>query len=408
MNFKVGKRDLVFIISLLLMNSFSFLHIQQITSMQIASLFMFACSIIFISDAIYTKSRYRKIIYALFFYMLFEAVRTKIMYGDMISWQNIVYRTIEFLALPYLFVLLSRKETGYCRFVKILKTIGTIVLAICLLAGVLHTIFGVNLFEGIVIRSGRARIYYGIEFLFIVWLIYLSDICEAINSKKRVTKKSVLWLLACSVYLILFNQTRVLVIYQALFIVFAVLFVTRSFNKKALGLVLIMIAVIAILSLPSTSGYVDKILGAFSEKDGSTYSRMAEFSYYPEKIAEHPLAGYGAILGPNFDSLIKGQWGVFSPDDLGIIGFVFLYGIFAAVMYIMIVLKSLKTSFKDRFNNPLAFFLELMLIFTSATIFMLDVQRIPLLVLILFLIEGSEYRYRGKNYEKIKIRGIKK
>ena len=386
---KIQINRLFFTVFLLLINSFLFLPIKHITSMQLAAAISILYIIIFLDKVINAKSAYKKLVFILLGYILFEMIRTKCMYGNIIGIKDMLYRSIEFFSLPLIFLLLPSFANNYEWYIKCIKKIGLLTLIALVGVGIIYSVLHIQMIEEIFERSGRARILYGIEFLTIVWLLYLAEICKRINEKKRILKSSLFFLVAEPIYQMIFSQIRLLVVFQVFFILAAILFVIKSQTKKSLCFEIVLILGLAFMIIPTTSRYIIKILEMFNSSDSSMYARISQIQYYPNLIVRKPFCGYGTISGPNFSDLITGQYGVFCPEDLGIIGFTFFYGIFGTMIFICIVMVYLLKAIKYRKSCPEAFFLELFLIISSATMFMFDIQRGPLMVLFLVIIEGS-------------------
>lgn len=386
---KIQLDRFFFVLYLLLMNSFLFLHIKQITAMQLTAVVVILYNMLFLKKAVNIKSSYKKPIYLLLCYIMLELFITKLSYSQSITIINMLYRCIEFFSFPFLFILLSSAKNKFCWCLKCIKRIGALVLFALVIVALLYTLFNVRLIEEVFERAGRARILYGFEFLTIVWLLYLADICKKVNLKQKINIPCILFLIVEFIYQIVFVQVRILVLYHVLFVAIAILFVIKSKNKKIVGVAVSIIVSCIFLILPITSNYLDKILEMFSASDSSMYARMSQLNYYPNLIRKRLFWGYGTISGKNFSGLITGEYGVFCPEDLGLIGFSFFYGLPGVMIYMYIILANFVKSISNRFNCPEVFFMEIFLILSSATMLMLDIQRGPLMILFLYIIEGG-------------------
>ena len=92
------------------------------------------------------------------------------------------------------------------------------------------------------------------------------------------------------------------------------------------------------------------ILGSINENTGSSYARMDAIKYYLENIFDNFIFGFGRIIPDQWSNkylIVKGPYGIFNYDDIGIVGvlasmgaIIFLWYIFVAIKMISVYRKS--------------------------------------------------------------------
>lgn len=92
------------------------------------------------------------------------------------------------------------------------------------------------------------------------------------------------------------------------------------------------------------------ILGSINENTGSSYARMDAIKYYLENIFDNFVFGFGRIIPDQWSNkylIVKGPYGIYNYDDIGIVGvlasmgaIIFLWYIFVAIKMISVYRKS--------------------------------------------------------------------
>lgn len=364
--------------------------------MQLTDCFLIVLCLLFCTKILRAKSGFKPLISLLVIYILYEMIHTKIMYGDLVSLFDMLYRCIGFFSLPIALFFLSGIEANYKWMLSTIKKVGTVVLIFLYFIAEIYRLYGIQIIEEIRERSGMPRIDYGIEFLTIVWLICLSEICREINGKIKIKKSTLFFMIFETLYLVFINQTRLLLLFEIFSILVAIIFVVKSVNKKIIFVIIGLLIVAILIVLPQTSHYIFGLKNMFSSNDSSMYARISQMEYYPALIKEKPLLGYGTISGVNFSGLITGNLGVYCPEDLGVIGFTFFFGIIGTILYFSIVLLYIKKSIKYRRKCTESFFIEMFFVYSSITMVMFDIHRSAFPILLLTLIEGG-FKYYEKN-----------
>lgn len=138
---------------------------------------------------------------------------------------------------------------------------------------------------------------------------------------------------------------------------------------------------------------IDKIEGG-----GSITGRLAMYAYYFNGFMQHPIMGQGFIKPINsaLTTLLYGQYGFYYLEDVGIVGYLFTFGLVGLFLFLTFITKGMKTiisGYKDRsiFSDSVVLGVFMFLVFTMPTLFLFDYARNGFLMFVLlFMTPKSE------------------
>jgi hypothetical protein len=186
------------------------------------------------------------------------------------------------------------------------------------------------------------------------------------------------------IVIIFIQKTRVALLLVLISLISILLFKNRKHISRSLfSIVVICIALILAIQLP----FIQEYINSFSNNDYSYTARKYALHYYLSQVKENILYGMGfikPIFGDESLYLLRGYDGIYSRDDVGIIGFLNSFGLIGTVWYIFLLLKVLAALFKMARQDYIDSHLELVgmvvyISFSSFTIIIMDPQRIVIL-----------------------------
>ena len=230
-------------------------------------------------------------------------------------------------------------------------------------------------------RSNRLRMdlqmYGNLMIIYNFYMVYVN----------RLPKKYKIWnwlLLALGLYeLIIIQQTRMYILCVA----FCLLVIIITYGKGLRGLTRRIVVLLLVAVMISQTTYVTDILNSIfssaSELFASTRARLYSLTYYLNYYKTHPIFGFGFINGSLHPDIVHGELGYAYIDDVGIVGQLVRLGIFVVPIYFVLIIRFFKTLMLIKLyseNKEFVFFSMLFayIIVTSATLIMLDSQRILL------------------------------
>lgn len=240
------------------------------------------------------------------------------------------------------------------------------------------------------IRSDRLRLSFGGAFLCIMPLFSFFMFISK-NGISKIKIKYLLLLILSITTIIYSTQTRMLLI--ALILSLLVMWFSSKPNIKVKVKILFFVSVLVLLNINTIISFKDSFSTNNEETGGSSLAREYAFNYYSQFTDNNIFLGMGPVRNyrPDLDILISGKEGVAHFDDIGIFGLFFRYGILGLSCYLLFVFYLFYTLMKvKKYNHhyyPLLCGLFSWVIFTSPSLIITDVQRMPLFPLILALFE---------------------
>ncbi|MFU7515532.1 O-antigen ligase family protein [Clostridium sp. HCS.1] len=254
--------------------------------------------------------------------------------------------------------------------------------------------------NGIESRLGRIRLTYPSTIISFSIILSAGRILNKREEKKDLYKIiDILNVILGCIYIVYVSQTRALIVY--IFISIIIMFIFRNgrnIKRLLISFLLLVSVIIVILNLSITKEYIN----TFNDTDNSisTIARKGAIEYFIKKGSENIVFGSG-FIGSNQDSelfyIARGEYGIYSTTDVGIIGYYSSFGILGLLLYISLILKLMKIIKKLIVTKRINYCIELIgmfifLVFSSGTLIVMDKQRIILLPFILAIFNNEFYK----------------
>lgn len=181
-------------------------------------------------------------------------------------------------------------------------------------------------------------------------IIYLPALYYLLGKEKNVRKKYIIYIFAATdiFFEVFIHQARSVLLYHVMTL--AIMWVFRNTSQKR-ALVRRCVAVLFSFVIYNTP-IIQNLILSFSpgSKYGDTLqSRLLSYSYWFERFIQNPILGTGIISSEKqYFSIIAGQGHL---ADIGIVGSIFMFGIFMVVFYAIFFANSLKVTYNAKKNN---------------------------------------------------------
>lgn len=385
------KKKFILIYLLLSCNIFYLLPISRWNIFRILSLLSILFVLLNQKIILYSKSKFNLTIFLLVLLTMIETILSKINYNQ--SMKEIIGTSLYYYIILYFFILDYYKNDNTKLYIKKVFVYISIVVSILLISQmILYQTFHIKFlsidFENR-IRFGEVRLEVASYLVCIGIIISLSEILQ--NNIKR---SNILSLIVGTIYIIYVSKTRGYLIALTICILSMIYFYKSGFISKIYTTVIVILVGAIIINLPIISKYND-----LKENDyGSSITRQNAINFYVNQIRNKPLFGMGIINTVNKNdenySIVRGPYGKFYRDDVGIIGFTNEFGILGLILFLNIMVISfniIKINFKDKsiYDNIEKVGLFTFLIITTPTLIAMNAERIVYLPFILFMIENN-------------------
>lgn len=180
-----------------------------------------------------------------------------------------------------------------------------------------------------------------------------------------------------------------------IFVIYIYFLVSQGKKLKTIGKN-VLIAISGAIALINT-GFLNRFIVTFTSSDyeGSSIARQYAYEHFLSVFIANPLFGFGFASPGNYNDLVYGNLGIASVDDVGIVGQMARFGIFAFVIIVPVVLRMFSVCRRLKNNKytyyPIFVGFSLYVLVTCATLSILDPQRIALLPVLLGLFEYANY-----------------
>lgn len=238
-------------------------------------------------------------------------------------------------------------------------------------------------------RFGVTRFYDGAFFITVGFFLTISYIYKG-NLKYYIP------LLLQLSYLVFVAQTRSAII-PIILIIIIIIISKVSIRNVSRNLKLIAIFVFGMLALsPYISDVFESINNDLNRTEGSAYIRVMAQEYMVQKIEENPFLGVG-LYHNDFQEgkVIDGSIYSFYAEDVGIIGFIFQYGLMGLIVLIWMLFRFLKISYLlfkiNRADSVLYFSMSLYLSFQLPFVTPLNIDNYLLYIIILMGLIQAQY-----------------
>jgi hypothetical protein len=327
--------------------------------------------------------------------------RSKTLYNQ--TWFDMTmcadYLFVPITAIP--FMIAMKDERNYDYILKWLFWFIFIVQIVIFIQGVVQLGTGHILFKGmsetgnLKVRNNRVRVRWA-SFNFIA-LAY--NFQKILNKDFKEIKKDhcVFLLIISSINLILFCQTRMLII--AVIMMYFFMYV----NVKKLKKWQIVCLIAAIAAVAFSSGAIAKILNSFSidgANGGSTSVRLIEVEYYFNSFIDHPITGLGLFRcdssRPRLYMLYSGTTnGIGTPTDVGLLGLAFETGLLGVGVFSILLFRGIYIIKKCKNSRYRLLLIGIIayVVCTLPTLIITNIGRIDTIPLCIAVFESVYYRY---------------
>lgn len=324
---------------------------------------------------------------------------------------EIIIPAVSYLMIILYFPLRKVLVNNISLFIKLLSILNIMA---CLTLITQYTVFTFNrtvflsIYEfyrsgEIAIRNGDIRItYLGT----IISLSCIISIGVLINTSKKIEVNRFMHvsnILLSLIYFQFISQTRMYVVSILATIIIQFYFVLSDKNNKWLKRILFLIGLVFVSYSFGIVDFIIQLIAPIRDGsyiyDGSYYARLDSIEFFSEVIKNHPFSGNG-ILDPNVGSphyyQIHGLKGQSYYSDVGILGTVAQFGLPMFFWYVFLLYKIF--IIRKRTNDLLINSLFLFVIITSATLIVLDPQRMLFLIITLAIIDVMQAKFYSNKF----------
>lgn len=345
----------------------------------------------------FKKDKFSFYIISFFIYSVIEMVISTFRYNTSIL--TMVLFSSSYFVLPSYFIF---NKIDREKLVKILCFISSLSISILAVQYFFYNNFGVEFlfkFSELPVRMDVQRIYVGIYIIPFVFLISLSRIIIYLNNKSKIPKLYLISLFLSLFDLYFFVMTRSFLVLILLISSIMILL----FLKTKIKIYFIIILSFLLYFAYSTFGIFDKYIEFQKDVDTDTLSiRYEAIGYYLNKTTDdNPFLGFGYIRTDNsaLENLLHGANGEYYREDVGIFGFYNNFGLIGIIWMLGLfytMLKIVINKYRDKtiFKKPEYLAIVLMFILSEVTsINFINYDGIASFPLILLLLKDSKTDY---------------
>ncbi|MGH1757825.1 hypothetical protein [Enterococcus gallinarum] len=341
--------------------------------------------------------------FAIYFLILSTLVITLLSMG--IYRENILYsfKMSYYYLIPISYLFFSvyfSDETVLRKFINTFVFIGTLYSLIIILQVFVYKYLGIvflNFHEkGIgefVVRS------YGIRIARPESYIVFSYILLLIRVYMRYGNKILNYVYICIhlFYIFTISMTRVSMIMCGILGLFLCYMLIKD-KSRLISYLLVFLIIVLVITFGSE--LVLQLLYGEESRISSLMIRLNEVSFYASQFFNNIFFGRGFPSDNNYYYLNHGPEGKFFITDVGVLGFLSIYGLIG-IIFVMItsfkIFNLWKNTKKDTANKNVIFILILYLVMSLPTLFVLDPQRVIILPIILAFIDFYSDRENERN-----------
>lgn len=327
------------------------------------------------------------------------------------------YYFYAFLAVAMLYIF--EQENGFEDFLKMVNIVTAIMYIVSIIQGIHYLRTGGLLFAsasseiiGGMIRDGKVRIDAGaFSNIMLIYNIYNLYNLRRKNRRNSFVSMIVIVLGVLNVYFT--GQSRIMLLTVMVSVVVLIFIGDGTTKKKLVSGIALFVGAIAIV-FSSVSAEFLSSFSSLGDYAGSTIARTNAWVYYFNKFLENPIFAIGFAGDVNYYDLVHGNSGVYYQtllvryyySDVGFIGQLAITGIFSIGIYLWPLFHMIKIVFhfiRQQISKQGAFLIALVcyLVSTSATLIILDANRVIAFPLVIAIFEYSFKHY--KEEKKIQI-----
>lgn len=322
--------------------------------------------------------------------------------GTEFTYQQEITRTLRemapyvmfFMAIPMLMYIIRKDSIN--ALINITNAIAIIWLVLIILQKYIYQITGVIFFASTFEYGIRDGIRIGISCIGNLSIIINFHQLLFVNKNNRCKFSKIVCVLGFYALIVL-QQTRALTFAICASCLLMILSDTRHAVQHKIKKWLILILIVGIVF---STGIVSSFLESFAEKSEYGYSTMVRADaiiYYWNIFKENPLFGFGFASVADHEGLIRGPYGAYFLNDVGLIGQLVRLGIFIVPIYFWPVLRFIKITFRTKRSGNQAEYslligLTAYVLITSASVIMIDRARSIGMPICLAIFEYQQYK----------------
>ncbi|MFM9328708.1 O-antigen ligase family protein [Paenibacillus mesotrionivorans] len=393
---------MIFLIYIIALFSFFFLRSQEISSQQLAAavtLLIIPC----IGILKKSKATYKTEVLVFLFYISIEIL------VSLNRYQQDFLKTAYYIAniysiLLYIYFAAFNDDIWYY---KAFNKIGRLIFG-SLIFSIFFYYMGIKFLDSTVYlsRDGMLRMTVGMMFCSFVIIVVFGRFVNIKNINRKMSLNDCVFFCIAIIYIVLVTQTRMTMLGIGLAIVVMIVFCVKNLSRKVLIVVAGIITLLVILQIPSIQDYLGKnVLGVIAGTDNSIIPRTGAISHYIQMAENNKFVGLG-IINPNATSnglydlnyIMRGPWGVYFYDDVGVFSFYMMFGLFGLMMYAFIFIRLFKRAWKERYIMPYKLGLVVYVFVTGFSMIITDLWRQSNIALFLLLMDLNLQPEEQKRY----------
>lgn len=273
------------------------------------------------------------------------------------------------------------------RCLKLLKCVGVIQLVLYFTQWILSSkIIFLHVLSGS--RYGSARFYFSP-----ILLIFLVCFCVSdFYSSKKISKirNSVIWIVLIVAEILIVQKYRMTAVALAVAIIVGFVMYKGNIKKGLLILLLALLVILVLLNTPMGKDIINSVMN--SGTDNSVKGRAAWRLWALDELKQRPLFGNGFVYSTEAyeygASFVRKyfSWS-FTPNDYGIMGFIYQYGLLGAIWFVLFVAVQLRRSlYVWRHNNNYAYLVFLVFIVVDSYSELYWIMSNGLFVLVIYMV----------------------
>lgn len=334
--------------------------------------------------------------------IFFVTLATKIRYPDGSNWAT--YMMIQYMIPIFACVIiLYLHYAGEQSLFDILNEFLTLWYIVLILQALLYNASGVvfltSLQRNLLIREENIRV--GLGAFGNIMLLY--NFCKVVYPAEKRKFLEIINLILGLYCMLVIQQTRMFTIIILAIFAYIIACQSKKINNLLKNILIITLTCIVIYN----TGFLNNLFSTFSSADyeGSSIAREYAITHYLSVFIENPLFGFGFASPQDYSSLVRGALGIAAVDDVGIIGQMSRFGIFAFIIIVPVLIRMFRICYRlkrVKYKYYMVFFsFAIYTLLTCMTLCILDTQRLLLLPFLLGLFEYVNYQYYIKSRKEI-------
>jgi len=264
------------------------------------------------------------------------------------------------LFISYLYINIIIKKMGNEKVKLLLYKIGSFLSLIYIIQYILYPkIIILNM--NYMYREGSLRFFYGSYFIVITTYITIELLIN------KFSKLKFLSLILQISYLLFIVQTRSITIAIIVSLLLGFTNIKKYLNKRNLLGMMLAILIFIPIFVPYISNSINSVKDTIVNKTSSSYySRLGAINFVIENINEDLVFGKG-LYNNNYDMAgsITGSDYKYYMDDIGVIGYIYQYGLIGGIIALVMLYKMIKLTHRIKKEKNKIFY-RLFIIYTIA------------------------------------------